>query len=602
MKEAIRNNLNYGIIGNCRSAALISREGSIDWFCLPEFDSPSVFARILDEEAGGSMQIIPGEGYDTFQTYQKNTNILSTLFTDGRNAFEVLDFMPRYKTEQNNYFTPPEIYRYFRVVSGNPSVRFRYDPRLNYATGETYHITGNGYIKSYVNGSRYESIYLYSSLPLQEVLDGKLIRLSKDNYMLISYNEKLVRIDHDRVYLEYQRTKVYWLNWVNRSRVFRRYNDVITRSLLVLKLLSYQQTGAILAAPTTSLPETIGEERNWDYRFCWLRDASLTLNTLVRLNHFSAARKYMSYLKSIIKSKDEHFQIMYGIRGERMLEETELDHLAGYRNSRPVRVGNAAYLQVQNDIYGFLLDLIHLYYLYFAGTLNETEDIWSITRSLVRTVGRVWKKPDHGIWEIRTEPRHYVFSKLLCWVAADRGIKIARHLGRHEYCSEWEKLAGEIRDEIMEKGWSERKESFVQAYGADHLDASLLLMESYGFLEANDEKYVKTVLAVQKELFRDGLMYRYVHSDGLGTPSSSFTICTFWLISSLFKAGRHEEAEKIFEATLSYANHLGLFSEDIDFKSKRLLGNFPQGYSHIALIQSAILFSEEKPKSDFIRP
>jgi GH15 family glucan-1,4-alpha-glucosidase len=370
----------------------------------------------------------------------------------------------------------------------------------------------------------------------------------------------------------------------------------------VLKLLSYQQTGAILAAPTTSIPETIGEGRNWDYRFCWLRDASLTLETLVKLNHYTAARRYMSYIKGIIKSKDEHFQIMYGIRGERMLEEIELGHFKGYLNSRPVRIGNAAYLQVQNDIYGFLLDLILQYYLYFAGTLNETEDIWSITRSLVRTVSRVWKNPDHGIWEIRTEPKHYVFSKIQCWVAVDRGIRIARLLGKPEYCEDWEKQAGEIRDEILEKGWSRKKEAFVQTYGDDHLDASLLLMESYGFISAGDDRFVKTVLAIKKELFRDGLMYRYIRSDGIGLPASSFTICTFWLISSLYKIGRSEEARNIFENTLSYANHLGLFSEDIDFRSKRLLGNFPQGYSHVALIQSAILFSEENPRPDFVRP
>ncbi|MBN2481609.1 MAG: glycoside hydrolase family 15 protein [Bacteroidales bacterium] len=596
------DNLSYGLIGNCKSAALISLDGSIDWCCLPEFDSPSVFARILDDKIGGSMQIILNERYKTFQSYLKNTNILSTLFTDGSNSFEVLDFMPRYKTEYDRYFTPPEIYRYIRVVSGAPVVRFIYDPKLNYAAGETRHILKNNCIKSYVSGSRYESVYLYASFPLKDIMESNEIVLNNSSYILISYNEKLIDLDLSRVYLEYQRTKVYWLNWINRSRDYPLYNDLISRSLLVLKLLSYQNSGAILAAPTTSLPETIGEGRNWDYRFCWLRDASLTLNTLVGLGHFSAARRYMTYLKNIIKSKDESFQIMYGIRGERILEEMILGHLSGYGNSGPVRIGNAAYLQIQNDIYGFLLDLILLYYQYFAGTLDETEDIWSIARSLVRTVSRVWRNPDHGIWEIRQEPRHYVFSKVQCWVAVDRGIKIARMLHRAEYIEEWEKIANQIRYDIMSKGWSGTKQSFVQVYGGEDLDASLLLMEDSGFLKADDERYVSTVIAVKKELLRDGLMYRYKNPDGLGIPSSSFTTCTFWLVSSLYKIGMKDEAKQIFEESVSCANHLGLLSEDIDFSSRRLLGNFPQGYSHIALIQSAILFSNEITKPEFIKP
>ncbi|MBN1159362.1 MAG: glycoside hydrolase family 15 protein [Bacteroidales bacterium] len=595
-------NLNYGLIGNCKSAALISMDGAIDWCCLPEFDSPSVFARILDEKTGGSMQILLREDYRSSQSYLKNTNILHTIFTDGSNSFEVLDFMPRYKTEYNQYFTPPEIYRYIRILSGTPAVRFKYDPKLNYASGETQHVLKSDCIKSYISGSRYESVYLYTSFQLQDILESNEITLKNSGYILISYNEKLIDIDLNRVYLEYQRTKVYWLNWINRSRDYPLYNDLINRSLLVLKLLSYQGSGAILAAPTTSLPETIGESRNWDYRFCWLRDASLTLNTLVRLGHFSAARRYMTYLKNIIKSKDEHFQIMYGIRGERTLDEKILGHLSGYMHSRPVRIGNAAYLQIQNDIYGFLLDLILQYYQYFSGTLDEMEDIWSITRSLVRTVSNVWKNPDHGIWEIRQEPRHYVFSKIQCWVAVDRGIKIARMLHRTEYIAEWEKTANQIRHDIMSRGWSNNKKSFVQVYGGENLDASLLLVEDSGFLKADDEHYVNTVHAVKKELLRDGLMYRYKHADGLGLPHSSFTICTFWLVSSLYKIGMKDEAREIFEKTASCANHLGLLSEDIDFSSRRLLGNFPQGYSHIALIQSAILFSDETVKPSFVKP
>jgi len=596
------DNLNYGIIGNGRSAAMISQSGSIDWFCLPEFDSDSVFASLLDKEKGGHFRIITSSNYRVYQSYVKNTNILSTFFTDGENTFELLDFMPRYKTSVNSSFTPPEIYRYIRYISGNPIIKVEYNPKLNFAKGKTRNEINGNYIKSYAIEGGYESIYLYTSLAYEDIIQENEIRIEQSHYLLLSYNQKLVDINIDRAYLEYQRTKVYWLNWINRSKVYDNYNDVISRSLLVLKLLSYQRSGAFLAAATTSLPETIGEERNWDYRFCWLRDASMTLDTLVRMGHLSAARKYMSYIKNIIRSKDESFQIMYGIRGEKILEEKILDHLSGYKNSKPVRVGNAAYMQNQNDIYGFLMELIYLYYQYFAGTLDETEDIWSITRSLVRTVAANWKLPDHGIWEIRTETKHYVLSKVLCWVAVDRAIAISKLIEKTDFIEEWEKLAEEIKDDIYKNGWSESKQAFVQSYGEEYLDASILLMEQYGFIAAEDDKYVTTVQAIKKELFYEGLMFRYIHSDGLGLPGSSFTICTFWLVRALFVTGNKEEAREILDTLLTYSNHLKLFSEDIDFKTKELLGNFPQAYSHVALIQTASLFAMEKKRPSFIKP
>jgi GH15 family glucan-1,4-alpha-glucosidase len=596
------DNYKYGMVGNCRSAALISEKGSIDWWCLPEFDSSSVFGALLDEDKGGRIEIITEEAYQTNQSYQADTNILCTYFSDGNNSFEILDFMPRYKTENGGYFTPPETCRLFRVISGKPKIRIRYDPHLNYAMGETKHIITGKYIKSYCEYPEYESIYLYASFPLKDILDQQEITLHDIGYMLISYNQKLMDINNSQIYLEYQRTKVYWLNWVSKSRKFDLYNNEITRSLLILKLLTYQRTGAILAAATTSLPEELGKKRNWDYRFCWIRDASMTLETLVELGHFNAAKRYMTFIKNVIILKSESFQIMYGIRGERDLEEKTLDYLKGYQGSKPVRIGNAAYRQSQHDISGFLLDLIYLYFLHFAGTQDESEDIWSITRSMVRTVSANWQKPDHGIWEIRGEKKQYVFSKIHCWVAVDRAVKIARLLNQKQYLEEWEKLAVKIRNDILLKGWNQRKKTFTQVYGEESLDASLLLMEAYGFLSAADEKYRSTVLAIKKELYHDGLMYRYNSPDELGYPVSSFTVCNFWLIGSLYKIGFQDEARKIFNNLLGLSNHLGLFSEDIDFKTKRQLGNFPQAYSHIALVKVAMIFSREKPSPVFLKP
>jgi alpha,alpha-trehalase len=596
------NNLNYAVIGNCRSAALISELGSIDWFCLPDFDSPSVFASILDDKKGGFFRFVVGDNYSITQEYLLNTNILRTLFASDEGSFEVIDFMPRYKISENDYFNPAEIYRYIILLSGTPKFSVAYFPKLNYARDEVAHITEEDHIRTYSVQWPTDCIYLYSSLHHDDILQGKVITLNRNQFMLLSYNQKLVYINLERVNLEYQRTKVYWLNWINRSKHFQQYDSEIARSLLVLKTMSYEPTGAILAALTTSIPETIGEVRNWDYRFCWLRDASMSMNTLFKMGHYNAAQRFLSYIMRILKSKHDTFQIMYGIRGERDLTESVLPHLAGYENSRPVRIGNAAYTQRQNDVFGYLINIIYQYYTYFPGTLDEIEDMWEIVRNIIRTVTTQWEQPDKGIWEIRNHEKHFVFSKVMCWVALDRATKIAVLLNRTYYADTWQGIATDIKNDIIKNGWNEELQTFTQDYDSTDLDASLLLMEEYDFIDAGDPKFKSTVLAVKNELFYNGLMYRYTNHDGYGKPLSSFTICTFWLIQAMFKTGMTDEANKIFEDLLGCGNHVGLFSEDIDFKTKRLLGNFPQAYSHLALINTATLFSNEKSISKFIKP
>lgn len=596
-------NLDYGAIGNCRSAALVSAKGSIDWLCFPDFDSPSVFAKILDKEKGGSLSFEVEAGCKISQQYKAHTNILSTLFETEEWAFEVVDFMPRYKIEDfNDHFLPPELYRLLRVKRGVPQLKVCYDPKLNYASLDVVHKDGPKYIKSVAINDERETIYLYSDLDYTSILQKKSITLTNDSFLLVSYNQKLIPVDIKRVELEYQRTRVYWLNWTNRSRKFTQYNDSIERSMLVLKLMSYQRTGAVLAALTTSIPETIGEVRNWDYRFCWMRDASMSIKTLLSLGHRGAAKRFMDYIHSILKSKGDRFQIMYGIRGERELTEFQLEYLSGFQNSRPVRIGNAAYSQKQSDSVGYLMDVIYQYYLYFPGTLDEIEDIWEVVKNIVKTVYEDWKLPDNGIWEIRGKSSHFVLSKVMCWVALDRAVRIAELLNETGYAEKWRKEADRIRIDVHQKGWKDSIQSFSQTYENEDLDASLLLMEGYGFIDATDERYIKTVAAIQKNLRRNGLLYRYINHDDFGLPSSAFTICTFWMIRALFVTGNTQEARALFDTMLSYANHVGLFSEDLDFETKAQLGNFPQAYSHLALIETAQLFSEEKAISRFIKP
>ncbi|BDW91244.1 glycoside hydrolase family 15 protein [Allomuricauda sp. XS_ASV26] len=588
------DNLNYGIIGNCRSAALISKEGSIDWCCLPQFDSASVFAKLLDEKKGGSFEILTGDNYKIDQQYHKNTAILVTRYADGENVFEVHDFMPRHHKMNGKYMAPPEIVRYIKYVSGSPKVQFKYNPKLEYAVGETELYIKEDFIASLTHESKYDTLFLYTSFNKKHILEQKETTLKEDGYFLICYHEKILKPTTQKIALELERTKVYWLDWVDKTPTYKKFKDQIIRSAITLKMLTYDKTGAVLAAATTSLPETIGEVRNWDYRFCWIRDASMAIKVVSELGHKNSAKRFLQFIIDLMPDKDEKLQIMYGINKEKKLTEISLDHLDGYKGSKPVRVGNAAYMQKQNDIYGILMDVIYEQLRNFSNDLENGEELWNITKGIVWIVGKHWQEPDKGIWEFRGEDRHFTFSKVLCWVAIDRAIKVAKMFGKTRKLERWTALEQEIKEDIHKNAWNNDINAFVQSYGSRHLDASVLLMEPYGFIHARDPKYVSTVKAIEDGLSNDGLLYRYKNEDDFGLPSSSFTICTFWFINALFKIGEEEKALEYFERLLSYSNHLGLFSEDIDFKTKRLLGNFPQAYSHLALIECAINFSNKQ--------
>ena len=586
----ITDNLNYGIIGNGASGALISKDGSVDWLCLPHFASPSIFAKILDSNAG-SLGIAVHENVSIKQSYLENTNILKTHFETDEWAFEILDFMPRYQKVTGSYYYPPELTRIIKPLRGTPEFEVQYNPRLEYSKDDTVtHHKGSYLISILENEEQYDALYFYSNIPFDSIINHETITLSSTAFITISYNEKLDQTDLEKAWYDFDLTKAYWLNWVQRTKEFDHYNSEIRRSALTLKLLSYDKTGAIIAALTTSLPETIGEVRNWDYRFCWIRDSSMVIKILSQLGHRKIVRRFIDYIIDLIPEKDEKLQIMYGIHSEQILTEETLEHLSGYHNSKPVRIGNDAYHQKQNDIYGILMDAIHVELEQFSNDFERKEELWEVVKNIVWIVSHNWEKPDKGIWEFRGEDKHFTFSKVLCWVALDRAIKIAQLLNKNK--PKWYKVRDQIKEQIEEKAWNDEVHAYTQYYGSTALDASVLLMEQYGFIDPNDPRFVATVKSTERELLKDGLMYRYKNEDDFGEPSSSFTICTFWFIRSLIKIGEVEQAKKYFDQLLTYSNHLGLFSEDIDFKTKRLLGNFPQAYSHLALIDTAIQFNK----------
>ncbi|HRX15918.1 MAG TPA: glycoside hydrolase family 15 protein [Spirochaetota bacterium] len=591
-----KKNLDYGVIGNCQSAALISKEGSVEWLCLPNFSSSSIFGSLLDDKNGGHFSIKMSGDYTIQQSYEYKTPILRTQFTskDNNDSFMITDFMPRYLHPARGYHQPPEIIRIVTPLKGNPVVNIDFKPALNYAKHPTTIIEEENFLKMFSTNGKYDSAYLYSNLSNDiNVLNGNH-QLTDELFFIVSYNQKLLTPNLEKAYLEYYRTKTYWLDWVERREWPLLYLDQVIRSAITIKLLTYQKTGAIIAAVTTSLPETIGEERNWDYRFCWIRDSSMIISVLTRLGDNGSAERFLSYVLKLIPNKDEMIQIMYGIHGEKNLTETELPWLNGYCDSKPVRIGNAAYEQKQNDIYGVLLDVILKNFYYFQMNIDQGEHLWTVVRNVARIVENHWQEPDMGIWEFRSQKQNFVFSKVLCWVAMDRASKIAKLLQQPKYEKQWRDCAKTIKNDIETNGWNEELQAYTQAYENSAMDAANLLMCDYEFVSPDNPRFISTVKRIKDDLCIDGLMYRYKNNDDFGSPKSSFTICTFWLIKALYKIGEKKEAISLFNNILKYSNHLNLLSEDMDFKTKRLLGNFPQGYSHLALIDVAWEISEDE--------
>lgn len=591
-------NLDYGIIGNCKTSALISKRGSLDWCCFPKFDSPSAFAKLLDNKKGGSFEIIPLKKCNVKQEYLKNTNILKTVLYNQQSKFEIIDFFIKYRDEKGIAIKDGRIYRLIKVLKGSPKVKVLFNPQLNYARGKTkLRISHNALVASHGK----EKIFLQSSTNLQEVFEGKPIELKNNDYFIVSYEKECTLHSLDAVLKLLEKTTDYWKDFVNKSTWPKFYRKEVIRSGLALKLLTYDKTGAIVAAPTTSIPEIIGEKRNWDYRFCWLRDSAYTISALTRICHFDEAIRYMKYLKKValtcdLKEKEKIYnldlQVMYGIDGNKNLSEKILKHLAGFQNSKPVRIGNAAYKQEQIDIAGELIYTIHEFYVHYRYAKQLDDVIWHLIKHLITYVMTNWKKKDHGIWEFRKTRKHFTFSKVLCWVALEKAIEIAEFFKKKDApLDKWKEIRNEIRDEVMIKAYNTKKKAFTMAYDDDALDASVLLMTYFDFIKPNYEKMKNTIKAIEKGLAKDCLVFRYKKKDEMGVPKNAFLVCSFWLIDSLYLSGQKRKAKSLFRKVMKYSNHLGLYSEAIDVKTGDLTGNFPQAYTHIALINSAVLLS-----------
>jgi alpha,alpha-trehalase len=582
--------MDYGIVGNCKTCALINKKGSVDWFCFPNFDDSSVFAKILDEQKGGSFEILSKGKYSTSQKYVENTNILETIFKSGKDSFKIIDFFPRYQkiapARMKKLVEHNKLVRIIMPLSGTPLIKVIYNPKLNYASQETFlfHMGGE-----FVAQSRYREISMVTNCS-KENINAEYFGLKKSMYFVIGeYNSTKFSMKKCLSMLHW--TKKYWEKWVSTLVIPKRNRDLIIRSALALKLLTFSETGAIIAAPTTSIPEEIGSERTWDYRYCWIRDATMAADAFKKIGRNWESKRLLEFIIKHSWSEKKHLQIMYGIEGDHKLDEKILGHLAGYKGSRPVRIGNAAYDQKQYDIYGELLDTIYLYYVYYEYEKHVTRKMWRFINYLLKQIKVTWRKKDNGIWEFRNIKEHMVYSKLMCFVGVDRAIKIAQRYGNENLIKRWLPLRDNIKNEIINKGFSRKKNSFTMFYGSNYLDASLLLMTYHGFV-TKDPRVVSTVKRINKDLRKDYLVQRYKMNDDFGKSKSAFTICTFWLIDALYSIGEVNLAQNIFSKIIKKSNHLGLFSEDIDIKSGKLRGNFPQAYTHIALINSSILLSE----------
>ncbi len=584
----------YGIIGDMHTCALVGMDGSIDWMCLPHFDSPSVFAAILDDQKGGRFQITATHEGKLRQLYFPDTNILVTRFMSEEGVAEVIDFMP--VCEEGVPHTS-RLVRQVKGIRGDVPMKMICRPAFDYARQpHEVEVHGTDAVFRQISGERM-GLALSSSVALHSVEGGIQSDFDVkegDTHLFVLWpvdpeSPGIARCPVEDSAKEFERTCNFWRLWISRCTYDGRWRESVHRSAMILKLLTFEPTGAIVAAATSSLPEGLGGERNWDYRFTWIRDAAFTVYALMRLGFTSEAEAFMGWIQDRCESMNENggpLQIMYGIDGRKKLTEEELTHLDGYKGSRPVRVGNGAYDQLQLDIYGELIDSVCL----FNKHNPISYDFWLNLRSLVNWVCDNWRMKDEGIWEVRGGQQEFIYSKLMCWVAVDRGLRLADKRSFPADRDKWIKVRDEIYEEIMSKGWDSDRKAFVQAYGSKSLDASNLLMSLTFFIAPGDPRMQSTLDATLEDLVMDSLVFRYdvsgAASDGLTGEEGTFSICTFWLVEALTRSGRLDEARLIFEKMLSYANHVGLYSEEISVGGDAL-GNTPQAFTHLSMISAA---------------
>jgi GH15 family glucan-1,4-alpha-glucosidase len=584
----------HGVIGDQRSVALVGTDGTIDWYCPDRFDGPSVFAAILDRQRGGFYRIAPlGSGSDTKQMYLPETNVLITRFLSPDGVGEVQDFMPLGTDRQ-------QLIR--RVVGVRGSVRFRLelDPRFDY--GLVQPTIERGYELVLFQGSgRSLAFAAGASMTLEATGAGVVadfdIRAGDSRTFALESGPTATRLDAAAAEGLIRDTALGWRAWLGQSTYSGRWREMIHRSALTLKLLSYAPSGAMVAAPTTSLPEQVNGRRNWDYRYAWVRDFAFSIYALTRLGFSDEAMAISRFGRAISLKAASHggyspLQVMYRIDGSSDLEEVELGHLEGYRGSRPVRVGNGAATQLQLDIYGEILDSIYTaeqQALSGRGELIAYDD-WHLVTGLVDWLCAHWQEPDEGIWEVRSGRQRFTYSRLMSWVAVDRAIRIASARGLPANLLLWGETRNKIFAWIMERGWSARRQAFVQAENSEVLDSSVLLMPLVHFIAPTDPRWLSTLDAISRELVSDSLVYRYdpaAAPDGVDGSEGTFSMCSFWYVECLARAGRLDEAQLAFEKMLTYANHLGLYSEQIGLSGESL-GNFPQAFTHMSLISAAV--------------
>ncbi|MBA2643191.1 MAG: glycoside hydrolase family 15 protein [Actinobacteria bacterium] len=576
----------YGLIGDLQTTALVSRHGCIDWLCLPRFDSGAMFAALLGDADNGHWTIQPeGEFHSPGRSYRGDTLVLETELETATGAARLIDFMPpRGKA--------PDVVRIVEGLRGTVDMRLELVLRFDYGSIVPWVRTLDG---TFVAVAGPDAVSVRTPIELE----GRNLRTHAEFTVhegdrvpfVLTWtpsNEPLPEaIDAEQALID---TVDYWEEWIGRCTATGRWKEPVRRSLLTLKALTYAPTGGIVAAPTTSLPEALGGVRNWDYRYCWLRDATLTLLAFLRAGYIEEARAWRDWLLRAIAGSPEDIQIMYGVAGERRLTELELPWLAGYEGSQPVRIGNDAAHQLQLDVYGEIVDALHTAR---ESGLEASDPAWALTKKVFDWLESGWRELDQGIWEVRGPPRHFTHSKVMAWVAFDRAVKAVEKLGREGPLDRWRATRDAIHEDVLGNGYNTELGAFVQSYGSDRLDASLLLIPLVGFLPAKDERVVGTVAAIQRGLMRDGFVERYradevnIDVDGLPPGEGVFLPCSFWLAAVLAQQGRYDEAVELYERLLSLRNDLGLISEEYDPERKRLVGNFPQAFTHLALVETA---------------
>jgi GH15 family glucan-1,4-alpha-glucosidase len=582
---------NYGVIGNMRSIALVGMNGSIDFLCYPDFDSPTVFASLLDDERGGRFAIEPQlRNMRVRQLYLPDTNILITRFLAEEGVVELMDSMPvDTDGSQSN-----EIIRLVTVIRGDVRFKMSCQPRFNYAASEHRVEISDRCATFFPNDKTCLPISLHATVDMHSQFEDVTSEFAlqagqKATFVLTNDRADAPQVQIEDIERRCLGTAQFWKSWISQSTYKGRWREMVQRSALMLKLLISRDHGSLIAAPTFSLPESIGGVRNWDYRYTWLRDATFTLYALIRLGFVDETEAFIAWLKGRLSNDAQHgpLQVMYGLDGRHYLEEITLDHLCGYEHSRPVRIGNAASTQLQLDIYGEMMDAIYLGNKYGHAISHRG---WQGVQRLLEWLGKNWQRPDEGIWEVRGGRREFLHSRVMCWVAFDRAVRLAQKRSLPGPLDVWHRTRDEIRNDIFSNFWNEELQAFVESKGTKDLDASALLMPMMRFISPTDPMWLSTMRAIEKHLIEDTLVRRYnverTNVDGLPGTEGSFTACSFWYVECLARAGELEKAQLLFEKLLGYANHLGLYSEELG-NDGRHLGNFPQAFTHLALISAA---------------